>query len=170
MSIIPENAIEVNLPFERDCFGCSPTNSHGLKLEFFYHEKIVYCPFKPKDHHVSWGNIVHGGVSAAICDESLGWLSMCALHSMAVTKDLMFDYLKPINLGDEMVIVSSIIKADKRFLIAESKMINQKEQICVKAKATMALVNAKTAKRLKIMSDSAIDEFSLFLENLKTHL
>ncbi|MCF6764224.1 hotdog fold thioesterase [Thiotrichales bacterium 19S3-7] len=162
---LPENAIKIEVPFERECFGCSKTNPHGLKLEYYYHEQTVYTQFQPNHNHSSWGNIVHGGISAAICDESLGWLSMCACQSMTVTKKLTFEYHQPIKIEDKIIVVTSVesIEKNKR-LFAVSNIYNQQKQLCVSAKAKMLLVSPKTAKRLNIMPDDAIDQFSKFLD------
>ncbi|MCF6768140.1 PaaI family thioesterase [Thiotrichales bacterium 19S11-10] len=164
---IPENAINIDVPFERDCFGCSKSNPHGLKLEFSYLDETVYTQFAPTHHHSGWGSIVHGGISATICDESLGWLAICACHSMAVTKELSFEYHYPIKIGQQVTAVTSIenIHRNKR-LIASSAIYNENNQLCVSAKAKMLIVSSSTAKRLNIMSKDAIDEFSQFLEAL----
>ncbi|TNF69757.1 MAG: hypothetical protein EP298_02120 [Gammaproteobacteria bacterium] len=162
---IPENAIKIEVPFERDCFGCSKTNPHGLQLEYHYHDQTVYTTFIPNHYHSGWGNIVHGGISASICDESLGWLSICACHSMTVTKELTFEYHQAIKIGQTVTAITTIERIEKnKRLFAVSNIYNHHQQLCVSGHAKMLLVSSKTAKRLNIMPDNAIDQFSEFLD------
>lgn len=52
---------------EFNCFGCSPRNPHGLKLEFYKGDHgSVFTTFKPGKVHESFPGITHGGLLAVL--------------------------------------------------------------------------------------------------------
>ena len=169
INIIPTDAKKITKPklIEHKCFGCSEINPHGLNLDFYYHDNKIYSTFIPSKYHAGWGHVLHGGLSATLCDESLGWLSMCINKSIAVTKELTFQYLKPISIDDTLTIVSSIEKDHERYFFGNCTIFNSKNQICVKAKGTMVKITEKLANKLNIMSNTDIKYFSSFINSIE---
>ncbi len=61
-----------------NCFGCSPNNKSGLKMEFYTNKEkdSVFSWLSIPGHVCGWGNIVHGGIVSTILDEAMGWASV----------------------------------------------------------------------------------------------
>jgi acyl-CoA thioesterase FadM len=167
--MIPKNAQKIAKPtvMGHKCFGCSENNPHGLNLDFYYHDNKIYSTFTPSEYHGGWGKILHGGLSATLCDESLGWLSMCISKSIVITKELNFKYLKPIHIYDTLTIISVIDEDNGRSFRASSTILNSQNQICIQAKANMVKVTNRLASKLNIMSDSDIEIFSTFIDGIQ---
>lgn len=57
-----------------NCFGCSPENPYGLKMEFYEDGDDIVSFWTPGENYQGWMNTLHGGIQATLMDESAGWL------------------------------------------------------------------------------------------------
>jgi len=55
------------------CFGCSERNPIGLKLKFTMDGDICRTEFTAGEEHQGWNGYMHGGLIAAILDETMAW-------------------------------------------------------------------------------------------------
>lgn len=55
------------------CFGCSDRNPIGLKLKFKMDGEKCRTEFTAGDVHQGWNGYVHGGLIAALLDETMAW-------------------------------------------------------------------------------------------------
>ena len=76
------------LPNSRSCFVCGEENIAGLQLRFFIEDGRIKTRFRPKPHHCGYPNVLHGGVVAALLDETIAWAANRALARMTVTAEL----------------------------------------------------------------------------------
>jgi len=60
-----------------DCFGCSPDNPIGLKLNFIEEAEYLTSEWQPSDHLQGYMNILHGGIQATLMDEIASWTILC---------------------------------------------------------------------------------------------
>lgn len=51
------------------CFGCSPKNDIGLKMEFYEDGEYIKSYWKPDMRYQGYKNILHGGVQTLLMDE-----------------------------------------------------------------------------------------------------
>ncbi|MBN1153778.1 PaaI family thioesterase [candidate division KSB1 bacterium] len=83
-------------PTSRTCFLCGRENDHGLKLEWFdnYEEKRVECTVTFPEYFNGYPGIVHGGIIAAVLDESAGRAIMLDgnIDNLFVTLNLNITY------------------------------------------------------------------------------
>ena len=95
----------------KHCLVCGTDNQFGLKSRFFETaEKEVIGLFTARDEHQSYPGIVHGGVSAAILDETIGRAIMAhyGQNTFGVTVDLQVKYKKPVPLGVELRVIGRL--------------------------------------------------------------
>jgi len=60
-------------PNSKMCFVCGRENDFGLKSRFYELENNeIMAVFMPSDEHQSYPGRLHGGVAAAILDETIG--------------------------------------------------------------------------------------------------
>ena len=104
----------VYLPNSRSCFVCGEENIAGLQLRFFVEDDKVKTLFAPKPHHCGYHNVVHGGVVAALLDETIAWAANRALARMTVTAELKIRYRRPVPGDREMHVVAEITKSNRR--------------------------------------------------------
>ncbi len=60
------------------CFVCGQRNPFGLKLVFRRENASIVADFQPREEHQGFPGIIHGGIVAAILDETLGRTSILA--------------------------------------------------------------------------------------------
>src|SRR5450432_18380 len=60
------------------CFACGLHNPYGLHMVFRLDEGTVVSDFQPREEHQGFPGVIHGGIVAAVLDETLGRTSMLA--------------------------------------------------------------------------------------------
>lgn len=73
---------------------------------------LLLCLPPPQEHHQSYPNIMHGGMSSAILDEVIGRAIMTKYKDQVwgVTVELNLRYKKPVPLYKELKVVGRITK------------------------------------------------------------
>lgn len=89
------------------CFGCSPHNPHGLRLEFTDDPDGIRARFRLGRRYESYPGIVHGGLAGVICDEAMGNLVVIAENRQAWTTSLRMRYVAPLLVDTEYSCVAS---------------------------------------------------------------
>jgi acyl-coenzyme A thioesterase PaaI-like protein len=100
------------------CLVCGLKNSHGLKASFYELEnKELVCVFKPSDGHQSYPGRLHGGITTALLDETIGRAIMMHHRDMlwGVTVEFTTKFKKPIPLHQELRVVGRITSDTSRF-------------------------------------------------------
>lgn len=57
-----------------NCFGCSPDNEAGVRMEFYEDGDEVVSIWKPRPEYQGWLNTLHGGIQSVLLDEICGWV------------------------------------------------------------------------------------------------
>ncbi len=147
------------------CFGCSDSNSHGLKMKFFRddsRESVVSFLSIPS-HLSGWSNFAHGGVISTVLDEIMSWTVIHRVKKFMLTKSISIDYLKP-------VLVGSSVKAEGRITLlkndreveAEGVIFDENGQALAKSKGSFAVFSMPAARKLGLMSEDILSEFEKF--------
>lgn len=86
------------------CFGCGPTNSAGLQLQFQLSPAgRLETRFTPRDIHGGWEGVFHGGLMATLLDEAM--LAQLYLRGVeAATAHLEVRYAEAARLGEEILV------------------------------------------------------------------
>ena len=105
---------KVYLPNSRTCFVCGEDNVAGLQLRFFIEGQCVKTIVRPKPHHCGYMNVVHGGIVAALLDETMGWAANRALARMTVTGELKVRYKLPVPGDRDLIVTAEITKSSRR--------------------------------------------------------
>lgn len=95
----------------KNCLVCGIDNDFGLKTSFYETEdQELVAVFTPMNEHQSYPNVMHGGISATILDETIGRAIMMTTdpNTFGVTVELNVRYKKPVPLGVELKVVSRI--------------------------------------------------------------
>jgi acyl-coenzyme A thioesterase PaaI-like protein len=120
----------------QNCLVCGIDNSLGLKARFYETgENEVIAVFRPIAEHQSYPEIMHGGISAAILDETIGRAIMA--HSddktFGVTVELTVRYKKPIPLDAEIKVIGRITKNRGRLFEGTGELYLPDGEIAVEA-------------------------------------
>ena len=101
----------------RYCLVCGVENAFGLKSRFHEtEEKEVIALFTPQEVHQSYPNVMHGGITATILDETIGRAIMIFYdrNTFGVSLELNVKYKKPVPYGVELKVVGRITQDNKR--------------------------------------------------------
>jgi len=95
----------------KNCLVCGIDNDFGLKTKFYEtNNGEVIGVFTPHDKLQSYPNVLHGGISATILDETIGRaiMSKYGQNSFGVTMELNVRYKKPVPLNQELKVIGRI--------------------------------------------------------------
>ncbi len=147
------------------CFGCSPVNSAGLRLEFFTDGESIFSSVKVPAHLCGWKNLVHGGVISTILDEIMGRAVIHKMRCLGITKSMTVDFLKPIMIDKELKAVGKALKAkDDRECQAEAMIFNETGELCAKSVGIFRLFKPDNSKKLGIKDEDAMALFNSYMK------
>jgi acyl-coenzyme A thioesterase PaaI-like protein len=100
------------------CLVCGLQNPYGLKTSFYEVDSgELVGIFKPTNVHQSYPGRLHGGITTALLDETIG-RSVMTRHDAAmwgVTVEFTTRFKKPIPLDQELRVVGRITSENSRF-------------------------------------------------------
>lgn len=108
-----------------NCMVCGIKNEFSLGARFYELEnKELVCTFETKECHQSYPGRLHGGIVAAILDETIG-RSIDALEpgTWAVTVELNVKYKKPVPIGGKLKAIGRITSNNRKIFEAEGEII-----------------------------------------------
>jgi len=125
----------INNPFtkieEYNCFGCSPSNSFGLHLDFYEEGDEVVCDWDPKPQFQGYGNILHGGIIATMMDEIASWFIFTQLKTAGVTYQLTTNYRSPVYTDRGAITLRARLKEERRRKIdIDVKLYDKEGNLC----------------------------------------
>ena len=128
------------------CFVCGLSNDMGLHASFFETEaNELVALIKPSEKHQGYPGRMHGGVAAAILDETIGRAIAIGKNDQiwGVTVELTTKFRKPIPLDQDLKIVGRVLKDGSRFFEGSGEIVLENGEIAVSA----------TGKYLKVPID-----------------
>lgn len=116
---------EMGARHDYNCFGCSPFNEIGLQLEFWENGDELRATWQPRKSLEGWGNVVHGGIQAALLDELAGWIVLIKMKTSGVTSALNVRYIKPVNISKgEITIKGKLVSTDKKLATISASLFD----------------------------------------------
>ena len=120
---------------DKICFGCGPENEYGLqlKLEFDDDTKTAFGQFMATERFEGPPNIIHGGIIAAILDETMITVNKY-MESIAMTSEITIRYLQPAFIKENLYIRGWYVKKNKRIIENRAEIENEMGKIVARAK------------------------------------
>jgi len=97
--------MEGRLPNYEFCYVCGHANPLGLNVRFQVQGETVSTRFRPDALHSGYPGRLHGGVIAALLDETMGWAPCLQARRFAVAVELNVRYLKSPPPETDLIIV-----------------------------------------------------------------
>ncbi len=107
----------------RGCFVCGVKNPFGLHTDFFELEDgTLAAKVTPSEHHQSYPGRLHGGVSAALLDETIGRaINISEPDTWAVTVEINTRYKKPVPYGVALTVTGRVVDNNRRLFNGEGE-------------------------------------------------
>lgn len=123
------------LPHSSRCFICGDENSCGVRTRFYVEEGAVRARLALPRHVNGYKDLAHGGIIAALLDESMGWAATVfgRRHPMYVTGELTLKYIAPVPVGEEVEVVSRLEKDAGRLAYSTGELVFG-GKVCVRAR------------------------------------
>lgn len=121
----------------RGCFVCGVKNPFGLHTDFFELEDgTLAARVTPSEHHQSYPGRLHGGVSAALLDETIGRaISISEPDTWAVTVEINTRYKKPVPYGVALTVTGRVVENNRRLFAGEGEILLPDGTVAVTATA-----------------------------------
>ena len=84
------------LPRYKSCFVCGGANPAGLDIQFHRDATGVSCTWVPDEKHLGYRDRVHGGVTASILDEVMGWVPSSEYRRLCYSIELNVNPKSPV--------------------------------------------------------------------------
>lgn len=116
---------------EYQCFGCSPSNPFGLRMEFYKEGDEVVCKWDPVEHFQGFHDILHGGIQSTMMDEIASWVVFVLLDTAGVTYQLSTRFRKPVFLSKGTITIrAKLVKQEKRVAEIEASLYDGENNLC----------------------------------------
>ena len=116
------------------CLVCGLKNPYGLTTEFYEMENDeLLAIFTPMEEHQSYPGRLHGGIAAAILDETIGRAIMMKYEEdyWGVTIEFTSKYKKPVPLDEELRVIGRITKDTSRIFEGTGEILLEDGTIAV---------------------------------------
>jgi len=146
-----ENWPRINLDTNRDysmCYGCGKSNPFGLKLKFEWDGQTAKAEFMPGENLQGWSGYLHGGITACVLDEAMGWAAMFS-GFYNVTAKMHVRYRQMVPIGKTYLVTCSIIKHTRRLVETRAFLTDFKGEIFAEGTSTQFVIKSKEDEHRK---------------------
>ncbi len=131
----PDRASSQLLPSYARCFCCGAENDCGLRLSFYAAGDRAWTQWTPEERHGGYRGIVHGGVLAAVLDETMGWGVYLGSKLMVMTAELTVRYVRSVPVGEPLIVQGWMTQNQRdRLVHGAAEIADVDGQVCMKAK------------------------------------
>ena len=149
------------------CFVCGQRNPFGLHLVFRVEGDSVVADFQPREEHQGFPGIIHGGIVAAVLDESLGRTSLLGEHpEWTMTGRLEVRYRRYVPYGPQLRVRARLTTDRRRMLQATGVLTLSNDESAVLAEAQGTFLPLAPQVVDTIMQD--YPELRLFMQRYDT--
>jgi uncharacterized protein (TIGR00369 family) len=128
----------VNDEPENRCFGCSPHNPRGLRLEFEeVGDEAIEASYEIGDELCGVDGVAHGGIQATLLDEVMGMAVRAAAGAAAalVTAEFQLRYRKPVRTRTPLTLRANLMRAEPPSYWVEAGIFGADGELLTRAEA-----------------------------------
>lgn len=144
--------IKLKNPYARmpgyNCFGCSPDNASGLRMEFFEEGEEVVSTWNPGTAFQGFHGVLHGGIQATMMDEIASWVVFVRLDTAGVTYQLKTRYKRPVRISEGPVTLKARLVQQRRSIASiEVILIDGSGAVCSEGMVDYFLMSREKAEK-----------------------
>ena len=147
------------LPTYDGCLVCGQphVNPSTLNRRFRVTNDGVEVNFKADKRQAGYEGIVHGGITTALLDETIGWAVAVDRKKFFMTGELTVRFVRPLPIGLDVTVRGRSVEHKSRYSIAEGEIIDADGIIYAKASGKFFLMNNQDAHK--------VNDYLTFQEN-----
>jgi uncharacterized protein (TIGR00369 family) len=116
------------------CFGCSPANEIGLRMQFYDAGNELVAKWKPDPQYTGYPGIVHGGIQATLLDEIAAWTVYVKCETSGVTQEMKVIFHSPLRMEQgEATIKARLIEKTEKSAILQAEIFDSEGKLCSEA-------------------------------------
>jgi acyl-coenzyme A thioesterase PaaI-like protein len=131
----------IKQPTSRTCFLCGRNNDNGLKMTWYNNDKLnqVETNVTIPDYFNGYPGVAHGGIVAAILDETAGRAVMLDgdFDNLFITLRLNVAYRKPTPTNTQLKVIGWVEKRGRRNMEVAAKLLLPDGTICAECQAVV---------------------------------
>ncbi|MDH4223794.1 MAG: PaaI family thioesterase [candidate division Zixibacteria bacterium] len=131
-----------------NCFVCGDKNDCGLKVDFFYDQKVAKAEYVPDQRFQGYKGILHGGIISSLLDEVM-IKAVIARNFLVVTAEIEVKFIKPARIGEKLFLEGKVVEEKGKIFVAEGEVRNAKKEIVATGKGKFFRVTEETSEILK---------------------
>ncbi len=129
------------------CFGCAPSNDHGLHLQFWLVGEGCVSKFQIPADFAGFEGIAHGGIVASVLDEAGAWAIVTHLEHLGMTQDATVRYYRPVPVDMELIVVARIMEHDAARVTTTAEITGPDGTLLAKSNSNWILTSLATMAR-----------------------
>jgi acyl-coenzyme A thioesterase PaaI-like protein len=125
------------------CYGCGPSNEHGLRLHFELDpvNRRVEARWTPAGPFAGYKTMVHGGVIATMLDEGMGWALWGLEQKTGVTRELKIRFMRPVTIDHEYRVHGWVERTDETKALVRSAVLDGRRRVAAQATGEWTLIS-----------------------------
>ena len=128
--------------------GTPHINPSTLNRRFKVTDDGVEVHFKADKRQAGYEGIVHGGITAALLDETIGWAVAVDRKKFFMTGELTVRFLRPLPLGLDVTVRGRSVEHKSRYSIAEGEIVDADGAVYTKASGKFFLMKDSDAHKV----------------------
>ncbi len=151
---------ELGIDFDHWCFACGRLNPAGMHLDFDVTRDRAETRYTGTQRHQGYDGTLHGGVVAALLDETMGW-AIFHQGTWGVTAKLNVTYRRPVPVGEELRITGEVVRDRGRGIELRGTVARASDgEVLAEAEGLFLRMPDETRQRLERRYSSAADAFA----------
>lgn len=131
-----------------NCFGCSPHNPIGLRMEFFKDGEKIVSTWSPGKDFQGFHDVLHGGIQATMMDEIASWVVFILLETAGLTYRLQSTYRKPVRISKGEITLKAKLKEQKRRIaVIEVSLLDGEGTTCSESLVEYFILSREKAEK-----------------------
>lgn len=142
------------------CFGCGPKHKSGLHMQFRTDEKSVFSKLKIPNHLTGWSNIVHGGVTTTVLDETMAWTVIYFHKTYMLTKSIKVDFMRPLLADTEYISLGNVLEIkNEKDVTVEACIYDINGKIHAKGIGELVIFPPEAMRKKGMFSEEFLSDF-----------
>ncbi|MFX0070171.1 MAG: PaaI family thioesterase [Candidatus Hermodarchaeota archaeon] len=154
-----------------NCFGCSPKNQYGLKLQIRLTDNGCISYAKVPDQYCGFDGIVHGGIIATLLDEISAWTLIIRTLKLGVTQKATVKYYKPVPVNTSVIVEGFLANVNEYTAKTRSYIKDLDGKVLAECSSNWLFPGFETLAKITGKSTVFIEDmFNTFIVPIKKYL